>query len=337
MRTETLLRLNRLISSNRLKFLAALAADVTGVRHLILRFDPVLACNLRCGMCFFSDDQWLERNPVKRFSDDEIRRLADIFFPLASQLHIGCSAEPTLYKGYPSLVSLGKQYKIPFIGFTTNGQLLTPARIQHMIEAGLDEITLSTHGVEKNTYETLMRGASYETYHRNLTMISELKRSLGRQNPRIRINYTVNPDNLCELRRFFEVFGNYDISTIQVRPIIDFGDTDYKNKDLIKHKEEYNEIIEELILQCRLRGISCLMNRMDPGYEQENKFAVVYEKAILRYLNPGQVWKRDFDFMSETYREHESRLGYRRELLKYVLRGDRSLIYNAPRASSEVV
>ena len=89
MRSESLVRLNRLIPSNRLKFLSMLAADLVGARHLILRFDPVQACNLRCGMCYFSDDEWLKHNPVKRFSDYEIERLADMFFPLAMQLHIG--------------------------------------------------------------------------------------------------------------------------------------------------------------------------------------------------------------------------------------------------------
>ena len=104
-----------------------------------------------------------------------------MFFPQAIQLHIGCVTEPTVYKGYPSLVMLGKQYKIPFIGFTTNGQLLTRASIQLMIEAGLDEITLSTHGIKEDTYEKLMKGASFETYHRNLRTIVELKRELGRK------------------------------------------------------------------------------------------------------------------------------------------------------------
>src|SRR5882724_6280916 len=164
MRSETFVRLNRLIASNRLKFLAVLAADLVGARHLILRLDPVQACNLRCGMCYFSDDKWLEHNPARAFSDHDIRRLADMFFPQAVQLHIGAAMEPTVYKGYPSLVTLGKRYKIPFIAFTTNGQLLTRANIRLMIEAGLDEITLSTHGIKKNTYERLMQGASFETY-----------------------------------------------------------------------------------------------------------------------------------------------------------------------------
>jgi molybdenum cofactor biosynthesis enzyme MoaA len=336
MQSESLVKFNRRIASNRLKFLAVLAADLVGARHLILRFDPVQACNLRCGMCYFSDNEWLEHNPVKRFSDDEIRRLADMFFPQAMQLHIGCATEPTVYKGYPSLVTLAKQYKVPFIGFTTNGQLLTRTNIRLMVEAGLDEITLSTHGIEKDTYEKLMKGASFEMYHRNLRAIFELKCELGKKKPAIRINYTVNPDNLSELRGFFDRFGDYNITTLQVRPIVDLGNTDYRNKNLKEHREEYNDIVDFLISECRRRGVFLLVNRLDPGYEQSNKFAVVYDKAVLRYLGPGRVWKDGFDFKSETYRQHLYRTGYRRELLKYVLRGDASLINKTFIASSQL-
>lgn len=336
MRSESLLRLNRLIPSNRLKFLAVLAADIVGARHTIVRFDPIRACNLRCGMCHFSDQEWIERNPVKRFSDNEVLRLADMFFPQAIQLHIGARTEPTVYKNYPSLVMLGKQYKIPFIALTTNGQLLTQTNIRLLIEIGLDEITLSTHGVKKDTYEKMMRGASFEIFHRNLKTIVDVKRELGKNNPAIRINYTVNPDNLSELYFFFDLFGIYNINTLQVRPIIDSGRTDYKNKNLVKHRQQYNRVIDFLISQCRRRGIFLLANKDDPGYERQNKFAVVYRNAVLRYIGPEEVWKDGFDFTSETYREYKSRTGYRRELLRYVLKGDTSLVNNSFMASSQV-
>lgn len=312
-----------------------LAADLLGARHLIVRFDPVQACNLRCAMCYFSNDEWLQQNPANRFSADEISRLAAMFFWRALQLHIGAAMEPTVYKDYPSLVTLGKRYKIPFIGFTTNGQLLTRTNIRLMMEAGLDEITLSTHGVRKQTYETQMQGASFDTYHRNLKSIVDLKRQLGRKSPAIRINYTVNPDNLSELQDFFVTFGDYDITTLQVRPVVDFGNTDYQNKKWANYGE-YEDILDFLMSECRRRGIYLLANREDPGYEQINKFAVVYEKAILRYIGPSRVWKDGFDFKSETYREHASRTGYRRELLKCVLKGDRSLLNKTFVASSQV-
>jgi len=244
--------------------------------------------------------------------------------------------EPSLYKGYPSLVTLGKRYKIPFIGFTTNGQLLTRSSIRLMIEAGLDEITLSSHGIKKDTYEKLMKGASFETYHRSLANVVKLKREIGTKKPAIRINYTVNPDNLSELIDFFDRFGEYDITTLQVRPMIDFGYTEYQHRSLRDNIQKYNDVMGFLISQCRRRNIFLLTNKVDPEYDKSNKYAVVYEKAIMRYLGPDQVWKDDFDFRSETYREHISRTGYRRDLLKYVLQGDASLLKKTSLASSQL-
>jgi MoaA/NifB/PqqE/SkfB family radical SAM enzyme len=336
MRSEILVRLNRLVPSNRLKFLAVLTADLFRVRHLILYFDPIQACNLRCGMCHFSDNKWLKNHPVKRFSDSEIRRLADMFFPQAVQLHIGASMEPTLYKGYPFLVTLGKSYKIPFISLTTNGQLLTSQNIRLMIEAGLDEITLSTHGIRKESYEKLMQGASFETFHRALRTIVKLKREYAATKPAIRINYTVNPENLPELGNFFDQYGDYDITTLQVRPMFNVGDTTYRHRDLTAHDEEYNRIIDLLIVGCRRRGVALLANKHDPGHQRNNKFAVVYDKAVFRYIGPDAVWRDGFDFRSETYRDYVRRIGYRRELLKYVLQGDASLLNNSVHASSQL-
>jgi hypothetical protein len=50
------------------------------------------------------------------------------------------------------------------------------------------------------------------------------------------------------------------------------------------HRNEYDEIIGSLISECRRRGIYILVNKRDPGYEENNEFAVVYQKAVLRYI-----------------------------------------------------
>jgi hypothetical protein len=118
--------------------------------------------------------------------------------------------------------------------------------------------------------------------------------------------------------------------------MISVGNTDYAHQNLANHSREYNAVLDDLISECCRRGIFLLANKQDPGYERPNKFAVVYEKAVFRYIGPGSVWKEGFDFASETYREHVSRSGYRRELLKYVLQGDASLVSNSFRASSEL-
>jgi hypothetical protein len=61
---------------------------------------------------------------------------------------------------------------------------------------------LVSNGITKESYEKLMQGAWFETFHRALRTIVELKRKFETTKPAIRINYTVNPENLSELGRF---------------------------------------------------------------------------------------------------------------------------------------
>jgi molybdenum cofactor biosynthesis enzyme MoaA len=337
MRSETLLRLNRLLPSTRIKFAAALAADVLGIRHLIIRLDPVMACNLRCGMCYFSDEDHVPEAPARRFSKADIDSLAEMFFPLALQLHIGCGTEPTMFKGYPMLVECARRHKVPFVGFTTNGQLLTRPNLKQMIDAGLSEITLSTHGVTRETYEFLMKGASFDKYHANLRMLVDLKKELGSSSPRLRINYTVNSRNLEELRDFFARFDGYGIATLQVRPMDNIGKTAYPWEDMSQHAARYQEIVAHLAEECRARDIHLLANVIDPGYKEANAYSSVYERAVLRFVNPEWVWDRTFDFRNMTYRQYQKTIGYRRELLGYVVRGDRSIAHATRHASTQLL
>jgi molybdenum cofactor biosynthesis enzyme MoaA len=334
MKSETLLRLNRLAPA-RLKYAAVLLADIVRARHLIVRLDPIMACNLRCGMCYFSDEKFLPPGPVRRFSREDVERLAEQFFPLALQVHIGCGTEPTMYKGYANLVALARKQKVPFIGFTTNAQLLTAPHMRTMIESGLTEITLSTHGVHKETYERLMVGASWDTYHANVRMLCDLKKEIGVANPRLRINYTVNSSNLRELREFFTRFDGYDISVLQIRPMDNIGDTAYHWEDLSSIAGEYRDIVGELQQQCRDRGIRLMAG--EPEVRAENKYATVYETAVLRVLNPNTVWRDDYDFRSMTYREYLKKAGFRREVLGCILHGDRSPPRTNRLASSRVL
>jgi molybdenum cofactor biosynthesis enzyme MoaA len=258
-----------------------------------------------------------------------------MFFPLALQVHIGCGTEPTMYKGYAALVETVVKHKVPFIGFTTNGQLLTEPHLRTMIESGLTEITLSTHGVTKESYERLMVGASFEKYHANLQMLADLKKRLGVKNPRIRINYTVNATNLAELADFFTRFGHYDIATLQVRPMDDIGNTAYAWEDISSHSEHYNEVVSRIAEQCRERGINLLAGSLDR--QPANPFATVYETAVLRVLDPNTTWRSDFDFRAMTYRQYLRSIGYRRQLLKYVVKGDSALVHATRHASSRVI
>jgi len=304
------------LRSHRLKFLAALAAHTLGLRHLSIRLDPVMACNLRCAMCYFSNDEYA-KNVKGIFTNEEMGRLAEMFFPEALLVVIGCGTEPTLFPEFPKIVKLAKSHGVPNVGFTTNGQRLTAEDIEQFVRYGLDELVISLHGVEKKTYEKFMVNASYEVLHRTLQAVDDVKKTINSPRPQLRINYTVNNDNLYELQHFFEVFGEYGISAFQVRPIIDFSGA-FRELLSPSRRESYSHVIEKLRLECKSRGITYLANTLDTQGASGNPSSVILQ-AVHRRITPMEVWREDFNWRSESYRDFCKRIRWGKHLLTSAL------------------
>ena len=100
-----ILRLGTKIKSTRLKLFGIWLLHCSHKRYIGIFLDPILACNLRCKMCYFSDP---EKRKTYRgsFTQEDITRIAQSLFHRALKLQIGCGAEPTLYKVLDQVIAL---------------------------------------------------------------------------------------------------------------------------------------------------------------------------------------------------------------------------------------
>ena len=314
-----LIALNRYFHNYRIKYAGVLIFGILGLRHLFIRLDPVNACNLKCGMCYYSDDSY--RKKIRgRFTDDNIERLAKMFFPKALQLVIGCASEPTVYKNYLSIIRIAKnKYRVPFVGITTNGQLISKDDVVSLVRSRLDEITISVHGTNAETYEEFMVNASFNKLIGLLSNLELEKKRVDSSLPRLRINYTVNRRNQEELNNFFDVFGDYTIDTLQVRPMVDVGHTAYPYRPMTEIElNQYQSVISKLKLQCKERGITSLLTLKDPNLVQFDKDSSYILHAVLRTIHPNKVWHKDFDWLNETYDEYTKRIRWRLLMLRTI-------------------
>jgi hypothetical protein len=184
--------------------------------------------------------------------------------------------------------------------------------------------------VKLSTYERLMQGASYQKFIELLGEIDRIKRENDTNKPSLRINYTVTPDNLSELKNFFDIFGKYNIDTIQLRPVFSWSfdsiHTKYQDHDLNPFIAEYNETISQFIIDCKERKISLFYNLIDPTFSKVNTFAPVYNEGVIRLINPRKVWLEEFDWKNESYNQFKRRIGFRRKMLEYAV-GKRKIEY----------
>ncbi len=116
-----------------------------------LRYSPFVAnvivtrrCNLACGYCNEYDRT---SAPVPRALLDErltqLRALGTFGISLSG-------GEPTLHPDLPAIVRRCRQLGFVRTGIISNGLLLTPALIQSLDDAGLQELQISIDGVHAN-------------------------------------------------------------------------------------------------------------------------------------------------------------------------------------------
>lgn len=313
-------QINQILGSTFIRNTAIWLAHVTRRRYLMVYFDPVLGCNLRCLSCYFSNED--KRKELKGIIDKaDLKKLADAIFGNTYKLQIGCGAEPTLYKHNPEIIRLARQYGVKYIAMTTNANLLTADEILNLLEAGLDEITISIHGVTAPTYEHLMRNASFEKLIDALTVISKVKADYP--GFKLRLNYTINNLNMDELSDFFEVYGNFSTDILQLRALRDIGG-EIKN---VQTDETFyaklNKTIRKLEEECSLRKI-IFMKPDDFEHANEINDQKVEENPAYCYVSPKSFWKEDFDWRTENYNTYTQRTKYGLWLFKNILKPHQS-------------
>lgn len=74
------LKINQKIKSHRIKFLGLWLLSVFNKRYLSIQLDPVIACNLKCTMCYFSDPSFARSKEKGQLSLEKLENISNSFF-----------------------------------------------------------------------------------------------------------------------------------------------------------------------------------------------------------------------------------------------------------------
>ena len=300
------------LGGSRMKLAALWTMHVTKRRYIGVFIDTVLACNYRCQMCYFSNEEERKQRLSGKLTNEQLTHIARSVFHRTIKLQIGCGAEPTMdINGALQLVQLGKAYGVPYIALTSNGALLSYDKLHALVEAGLDELTISLHGIHRETYEQLMGPtAKYDAF---LTLLQSI-RCIKEEFPLfdVRVNYTMNADNVDELVDFDSLFKDVPISQLQLRPVRKIGESAYRNFDLTHVAECLDTVVRPLAERCRKRGITVLFPEHIHVERFEGKEKTSAREnliALFTYINitPKSYPNHDIRFEQEDYESYSRR------------------------------
>lgn len=263
-------------------------------------------------MCYFTDEDYVKK--LKGIFDvNEIQLFSKAILNRALKLQIGCGTEPTLYKNITPIILEAKKKGVPNISMTTNANLLVKNTMKEWLEAGLNEITISLHGVHKDSYEEFMEKGDFGVFNNSLTNLTELKNEFP--NFKIRVNYTFNEDNFLELKYFWNIFSNQTIDILQIRPINKLGNTAYSNFSLDKILPHYQQIIDDLFIECKKRNTTFIAPNLNQLLERESNNSII-SKFTYCYISPTTFWHKDFNWQTETYDQYSKRIKISSKILK---------------------
>ncbi len=140
-------------------------------------------CNAACAMCPYPEITGEPGFAHNLMSQDRYGRLLEqLAGGAVERLSLFLMNEPLLDKRLPDWVALARR-ALPDtrLGLFSNGSALTPSKAVALAQAGLDELCVSVHGLDEETYSRVMQGLSFERAMRNVNGLLDLRdqRALG--------------------------------------------------------------------------------------------------------------------------------------------------------------
>jgi len=168
-------------------------------------------CNLRCIMCPNKCMSPAEKGFMKL---DLFKKIVDEAREFTSDLYLHHRGEPFLNPALFDMIAYARAAGMK-TRFHTNGTLMDEARARKLIAAQPDLVSFSVDGFEKQAYEKVRVGATFEKTLDNIFGLLRLRREAGVRKPYVVIEKILfrnsaipsDPAKVAELTRRFEEAG----------------------------------------------------------------------------------------------------------------------------------
>ncbi len=138
---------------------------------LKLHLEPTSICNLRCPMCPQAIDA--VKGDTGYIDLDLYRKIVDEAKDFALEINLFFRGEPLLHQQMPEILRYGRSKGVR-LHVNTNATILREKQARMLIENGASKVTISFDGPDKATYETMRKGARYETTLENVRRFLQL-------------------------------------------------------------------------------------------------------------------------------------------------------------------
>ncbi len=177
-------------------------------------------CNLRCRMCPHPALKRQKADMDWNLYTHIIDALAEYG---ASDLELQRFGESLLYPRLGEAIRYAKARGVGPLRIITNGMLLTPKKTDELLDSGLDQMRFSLDTLDKAEYEEIRQGGRLDQTVGNLDHFLKERARRGLRKPEIWINCVVINEQMDQIRRLWDRYGN-QVDCINMRPVIQYGE-----------------------------------------------------------------------------------------------------------------
>ncbi|HJN62368.1 MAG TPA: radical SAM protein [Candidatus Parcubacteria bacterium] len=221
---------NYLIFRYKFKIYPAIKRLTSFPTHLLV--EPVSYCNLKCTMCFQSD-QTFTKPPHMGYMDTELFKkiIDEAVEENCKALTMASRGEPLLHPQFSELLKYTKG-KFFDLKLNTNAMLLDEEKSHQILENEMTELVFSVDSAEKDEYERIRRHGKFEKVLSNIKQFHEIrKQEYPETKCRTRVSgvkYSPNFDT-----KFFVEFWGKLVDNVTQVPMLKRWDS-YQNSPLNK-------------------------------------------------------------------------------------------------------
>jgi len=218
---------------NRANHIMALAKAFWGYKRrksmcsylpLRLWIEPTNVCNLRCIMCPNSSNRKIEKGYMDMKLFTKVIDEASLF---AYDVNLSHRGESLLHPKIIEMIKYAKSKGL-FIRLNTNATLLTEEKSYQLIESGLDFISFSFDGFDKESYESVRKGAKFDVSVSRIVKFLEIKKDLRKSTPYALLEILAFPEFLKagengKKENFLNRFRSLPLEEVQIKPLHNWG------------------------------------------------------------------------------------------------------------------
>ncbi len=176
--------------------------EVVTEHPLQIDFELNSTCNLKCPMCPLSVEVNSEKNS-NLFPFELFKEIISAGVKKGlSAIKLNYLNEPLLRADLEEFITYAKEAGILDIYLSTNGLLLSKARIHSLIEAGLSRIQISIDAYSEEVYDKIRPGSNYQKVVDNVINFIEIRNNLNLELPIVRVNFVKTELNEHQLDDF---------------------------------------------------------------------------------------------------------------------------------------